>query len=360
VPSDFARRLSFAIAFTWLCAGGAVADMKPDISQLIAGPITVESQPITTLARFGPDHPLAKLKFMGGLVLTSPSPYFGGWSGLLLDDDAKSFVALSDASLWMRGELAYSGSRLSGIKNARLGPLLEKSGRPIVRASDRDSESIALEIGSFQDGWALIGFEGRHRIERFVLSSDGFKAAGVALPIPPAAKRMDRNEGFEALTIMKGGPYKGWPIAFSEHLFDEAGNHTGWLWTKDGPRALHLKNVGEFDITDVSSLDDGTLFILERAFNWLEGVKMRLVKVEPDAPAPGRTLEGEELIEADMNDNVDNMEGLAVTWTKSGDVLITMISDDNFNHIIQRTLLLQFLLRDSEQAKARQTIKPPG
>jgi len=343
-----------------LCVGAAFADAKPDISTLKASPVTVEAQPITTFARFGPDHPLGKLKFLGGLVLKSPSPYFGGWSGLLLDDDAKSFVALSDASIWMTGELAYTGDRLSGIKNAHLGPLLEKSGRPIVRSGDRDSESITLESGTFQNGRALIGFEGRHRIERYALTPDSFKSSGAVLTIPPAAKRMNRNKGFEALTIMKGGPYKGSPIAFSEHLFDEAGNHTGWLWTKDGPRALHLKNVAEFDITDVSSLDDGTLFILERSFNWLDGVKMRLVRIEPDDLAPGRTLEGETLIEADMNDNVDNMEGLAVTRTKSGDVLITMISDDNFNHVIQRNVLLQFLLSDSRQAKARQPMKPPG
>jgi hypothetical protein len=351
---------SLAVALFGISIGVAAADPKPDIKDLKSASITVKAEPITSFARFVPEHPLSKLKFLGGLVLTSPSPFFGGWSGLLLDENAKSFLALSDASIWMTGELGYTGSHLSGITNAHLGPLLEKSGRPIARASDRDSESIALETETFRNGSALIGFEGRHRIERFVLSSDGLKAAGVALAIPPAAKRMDRNEGFEALTIMKGGPYKGWPIAFSEHLFDRAGNHTGWLWTKDGPRALHLKNVGEFDITDVSSLEDGTLFVLERSFNWLEGVKMRLVKIEPDDLVPGRTLDGEELIQADLNDNIDNMEGMDVTRTESGDVLITMISDDNYNHVFQRTLLLQFLLGDSKQAKARQQIKPPG
>ncbi|CAA2142948.1 hypothetical protein [Hyphomicrobium sp. ghe19] len=34
----------------------------------------------------------------------------------------------------------------------------------------------------------------------------------------------------------------------------------------------------------------------------------------------------------------------------------TTISDDNFNKVLQRTLLLQFVLKDEEQAKAR----PPG
>jgi hypothetical protein len=47
------------------------------------------------------------------------------------------------------------------------------------------------------------------------------------------------------------------------------------------------------------------------------------------------------------------MEGLSVTRLKTGEVLITMISDDNFNHVLQRTVLLQFAVRDSAQAKAR-------
>jgi hypothetical protein len=37
-----------------------------------------------------------------------------------------------------------------------------------------------------------------------------------------------------------------------------------------------------------------------------------------------------------------------------------MISDDNFNHMIQRTLLLQFVLKDVKQAKARLPNEAPG
>jgi hypothetical protein len=80
---------------------------------------------------------------------------------------------------------------------------------------------------------------------------------------------------------------------------------------------------------------------------------MRLRRLAPDESALDRTLEGETLIEADLNDNIDNMEGLAATRLKTGEILITMISDDNFNHLFQRTVLLQFTLKDSEQAKAR-------
>jgi hypothetical protein len=163
---------------------------------------------------------------------------------------------------------------------------------------------------------------------------------------------MRRNQGLEGMTVMKGGPHKGSIVAFSERLYDAARNHTGWLWTGQGPQTLHLKNVGDFDVTDLASLDDGTLFVLERRFRWLEGVKMRLVRISPEELGRGRTIEGEMLIEADLNDEIDNMEGLAVTRLKRGTVLITMISDDNFNPVLQRTILLQFALKRAEQAKA--------
>ncbi len=39
-----------------------------------------------------------------------------------------------------------------------------------------------------------------------------------------------------------------------------------------------------------------------------------------------------------MTKEIDNMEGLAVREQPSGEVLITMISDDNFNHLMQRTI----------------------
>lgn len=353
MASNFLRRFAVAVAVIGVGACPTLADEKPDISSLRSAPITVAAQPVATFSRSGQERPLGKLKFMGGLVLTSPSPFFGGWSGLLLADDGQSLLALSDTAVWMTGNLTYSGTSPSGIINVRLGPLLEKSGRPIHRRHDRDSESIALEGGTFRNGTALIGFEGRHRIERFRLGPKDIQATGTALKIPAAAKHMDQNKGFEALTILKGGPYKGRPIAFSERLYDPARNHSGWVWTKAGPQTFHLKNIGDFDITDVASLDDGTIFVLERRFRWLEGVKMRVVRIPPDALAPGRTIDGETLIEADMADNIDNMEGLAATRLKSGGVVLTMISDDNFNHLIQRTVLLQFLLKETEQAKAR-------
>lgn len=334
----------------------AIAGAKPDIAGLKAGPISVDGALIKTFARTeDAAHRLlaSKLTFRGGLILSSPSPYFGGWSGLVLDDDAKSFLAISDTGAWMTGTIVYDGEHPTGVTEARLGPLLEPDGSPIRRDRDRDSESIALEHGTLTNGTALVGFERHHRIERYALSSSGLAVDRGTVPLPPAARRMRPNQGLEGMTVMRGGPHKGALIAFSERLYDTSRNHTGWLWTRKGPATIHLKNIGDYDITDLSSLDDGTLFVLERRFRWSEGVKMRLRRIAPDELKPGRTMQGETLIEADLSDQIDNMEGLSVIRLKTGEVLVTMISDDNFNHFLQRTMLLQFTINANGQAKAR-------
>ena len=49
------------------------------------------------------------------------------------------------------------------------------------------------------------------------------------------------------------------------------------------------------------------------------------------------------IFEADLGDEVDNMEGIDAFVTGEGDTVLTMVSDDNFS-MIQRTLLLQFTL----------------
>ncbi len=58
---------------------------------------------------------------------------------------------------------------------------------------------------------------------------------------------------------------------------------------------------------------------------------------------PGAVVDGPVLFEADLRYEIDNMEGLAVHQTPSGEIVLTMISDDNFS-AVQRTELLQFTL----------------
>ena len=47
------------------------------------------------------------------------------------------------------------------------------------------------------------------------------------------------------------------------------------------------------------------------------------------------------------------MEGLAVHRGAGGETIVSMISDDNFNHCLQRTMLLQFTLHDKKAGERR-------
>ena len=121
------------------------------------------------------------------------------------------------------------------------------------------------------------------------------------------------------------------------------------------PQRLGFPEIGGFEVTDATSLNDGTLLVLERRFRWTEGVKMRIRRFAPDQVKAGALMQGDTLIEADLAAEIDNMEGL--TWHRSarGEIILTLISDDNFNHFLQRTILLQFALIDEGKAAA---VKP--
>ena len=153
---------------------------------------------------------------------------------------------------------------------------------------------------------------------------------------------MSANKGFEAVAVMGGGPLKGSPVAIAERFPDAQGHHTGWIWVQGVAKRFALKNIGDFDITDAAGLPDGGVLVLERRFRWLEGVRMQMRYLRPGELAAGAVIEGEVLVTADMTAQIDNMEGLAISTGPAGETVLTLISDDNFNHLLQRTLLLQF------------------
>ena len=60
---------------------------------------------------------------------------------------------------------------------------------------------------------------------------------------------------------------------------------------------------------------------------------------------PGAVVDGPVLFDVDLGYEIDNMEGLSVHRSGGGEVVLTLISDDNFS-AVQRTLLLQFTLAE--------------
>jgi hypothetical protein len=83
--------------------------------------------------------------------------------------------------------------------------------------------------------------------------------------------------------------------------------------------------------------------ILERKFSLLSGVGIRIRRVALASIGPGALVDGPAIFNADLGQEIDNMEGIDAHVTPEGETVLTMISDDNFS-FIQRTLLLQFTL----------------
>ena len=89
-------------------------------------------------------------------------------------------------------------------------------------------------------------------------------------------------------------------------------------------------------------LPDGDLALLERWYKPWRGVGMRIRRVPGRSIRPGAVLDGNYLVEADLGQEIDNMEGLCV-HQGGGKTVLTLISDDNFS-FLQRTVLLEFEL----------------
>ncbi|HEY8245664.1 MAG TPA: esterase-like activity of phytase family protein [Hyphomicrobium sp.] len=344
------RRLRFPAGIAVVLAAGvgyALGGSKPSTTDLQTGPIVVDARIIPGFDRLKRDATrFGKLTWRGGFVLASPAKHFGGWSGLAIDADGKGFFAVSDAGTWMSGAISYDDKGFpQGLASVRLGAIQSKDGDPLSRSRDRDAEGLALLSGTSQKGTVLIAFERKHRIVRFDIDANGLSPAKGKVSLPAAAKEMSSNGGLEGIAVLRGGPNKGALVAFSERLRDDDDNHIGWIWeSEDRPRQFKLTNDGDFDVTDTAPLPDGGLLVLERRFRVSEGVRMRLRLIKQQQLRAGETIDAETLVAADGSREIDNMEGLATHMGADGEIIVTMISDDNFNHGLQRTILLQFAL----------------
>jgi hypothetical protein len=85
--------------------------------------------------------------------------------------------------------------------------------------------------------------------------------------------------------------------------------------------------------------------LLERKFSWTSGLSIRIRRIALGDIMPNALVDGAILFEADLGYEIDNMEGLSVHRSAGGEIVLTLISDDNFS-MIQRTLLLQFTLAE--------------
>jgi hypothetical protein len=143
--------------------------------------------------------------------------------------------------------------------------------------------------------------------------------------------------------VPKDMPLAGTLIAISERGLDAKGNLIAFLVGGPTPGQFSVRRTDNFDVSDAVLLPSGDLLILERKFSWLGGLGIRIRRIPLKSLSPGAVVEGPAIFNADLGQEVDNMEGIDAHVTAEGDTVLTMVSDDNFS-MIQRTLLLQFTL----------------
>ncbi len=323
--------LGCLLAVFWLSAVPGFAQRAPEAPT----GVEVRAEPV---AAFDPEDPsrrrFGELEFRGGLILTSNSKSFGGFSGLRVQKDGSRFIAISDMGSWFQGRIVYSGERPAGIAGAVLAPVLAAEGRPSGRL---DTESLA-ENGKT----TYVGLERRNQIWRFEFGKKGLLSRGAPIAVPSDIAALPDNQGLEALEfIPKKRPLGGTLVAISEQGLDQAGNIKAYLIGGPEPGIFTVRRTGGYDVSDAALLPGGDLLILERRYSLLAGVSMRIRRIPLDVIRPGAVVDGRTVMEADGRCVIDNMEALSVHRARSGRVLLTLLSDDNFSPQ-QRTILLQF------------------
>ncbi|MBR0692102.1 esterase-like activity of phytase family protein [Bradyrhizobium lablabi] len=283
------------------------------------------------------------LEYRSGLILTSSFSGFGGLSGLRLDPKGGRFIAISDKGSWFTGRIIYRGRDMVGLDDVEASPLLGPDAKPITSRNWYDSESLAID-GTF----AYVGLERANVVLRYDFSKGFTRAPGELVTLPPAARTLPRNKGLEALVFVpKGMPLAGTLIALSERGLDANGNIIGFLVGGKTPGQFSVRRTENFDISDAVLLPSPSsdLLILERKFSWFGGIGVRIRQIALTQIAPGAIVDGPAIFNADLGNEIDNMEGIDAHVTAEGETVLTMVSDDNFS-LIQRNLLLQFTLME--------------
>ncbi len=319
---------------------GALAPVRPAEARLAeATPIAVRATPITAFRPSEPDRRrFGGLTFRSGLRLASPHAEFGGFSGLWRAPDGQGIVAVSDRGNWLTGQIAKLDGRLVGLQDARLAPILRADGVPLNRTRAYDTEGLAIA-----NGVAYIPVERVHQVLRFEFGKEGVSARGREMPVPREVKRLPSNRSLEAVGVAPPGhPLAGALVAIAERSGAEDAPTLGVILTGPKPGLFQVARPGSYDITDLAFLPGGDMLLLERWYRPWRGVSCRIRQIPAAMLMPGAVLDGPVLMEADLSEEIDNMEGLAV-HIEAGRTLLTLISDDNFS-ALQRTLLLEFAL----------------
>lgn len=306
-------------------------------------PVKSRTKPIETFHIGRDDTRFGKLTFLGGLEVLASDRKIGGLSGLISLDDGSRFLAVTDNGHWVTGKVEQEadGTPLD-LKDIRFAPLLGADGKTLTARWGHDTEALTL------DGSGLyVTAETRNAVYHYPwpLSTGREKMIG-EVALPESARKLPRNAGLESLAAApEGSPHHGNLIAIAESAQSGLHDLTGYIIGPSGSKRFTLQRQDRFDATDAAFLPNGDLIVMERRFSLRDLIGLRLRRIAAEDLKADAVIEGELLLEADFNTQIDNMEALAIHQTEAGDTILTLVSDDN-RSILQRTLFLRFRLEE--------------
>lgn len=251
---------------------------------------------------------------------------FGGFSGLELAPDGSGFYALSDRGMLATGTLIRDQDEISGVSETQLNRLTGPNGKPLTEDA-ADSEGLALT----KDGRLFISFEGFHRVA--IVEPQSYVTRDI--PRDPAFETQQRNSSFEALALdPQGRPITlpersgAWERPFPVFRLE------GEKWTQP----YTLRRDAKYLPVGADTGPDDRLYLLERHFTGFAfTTRVRSFAFTPTGLTDERTV-----LQTPPGRH-DNLEGISAWQDDSGNIRLTMISDDNFS-FFQRTEFVEYAL----------------
>lgn len=267
----------------------------------------------------------AAILLVGGLGVTSATPLgrfvihtdggtIGGLSALHLSDDGIHFTTVSDRGSILTGSFVRNTEgQIVDVDLGSFNTLVRSSGS--ARRSNRDSEGLAIA----PDGTIYISFEGVHRVGMFATPD----AAEITLPVPNDFSALQANSSLEALAIDADGAL--YTIPERSGRYDRpfpVYRYKDGTW--DQPYAI--PRTGAYLVVGADFGPDGKLYILERDFTGI-GFYTRVRQLDLDAATAVTILETGLGVHG-------NMEGISVWQNVDGDLIMSLIADNNFHTLL--------------------------
>jgi hypothetical protein len=331
-----ARRLRLFPLMAVLCVSPSLAQTNG------VTPTVVTARPVSQFRVGSTETRFGGLEFVGGLELRSSNRDFGGMSAFRYLDAGKTFLGITDTGFWYAGDMQRDARGVPvAVTDFRLAPIQDAEGNAVEGKRNSDAEGMAVSGRT-----VTVSFERVHRIAEFDLDLKNFASRPKDLPLPVPKSELRNNRAFETVAYApSASPLRGARVAVTEKSINKAGDIYAAVLEGPGKGIFYIKRLDSFDISDGDFLPNGDLLLLERRFSFASGVTLRIRRIAAADIKPGATVDGPFILEADMRDQIDNMEGLDVWQARDGSTRISMMSDDNTS-ILQRNLYLEFRLAE--------------